>query len=88
MAGDGCSGFIITKERRRGMLAQLWESIMDSFHHRFSWPARHEAKSDDYQQTPAEQRVATGVHHDARALAGHLGGNPDGGRGSGRHRHR
>jgi hypothetical protein len=70
------------------MLARLWESIMDSLHHRFSWPARHGARSDTYPETSAERRGAPGVHHDARALAGHLGGHPDGGRGSGRNHHR
>jgi hypothetical protein len=70
------------------MLAHLWASIMDSLHHRFGWPARDGAQSGDFQETPAQRRGATGVHYDARALAGHLAGHPDSGRGSGRYHRR
>ena len=69
------------------MLTRLWNSIADRFHHRFGRPSRHGAKPNEYQETPAERRRATGVHYDARAAGGHLWGNPDGGRGSDRNHH-
>lgn len=64
------------------MLAGFLGSIADSFRHRFGWPSRQGAKPGEYQETPAEQRAAVGVHRDARAADGHLYGNPDGRRSS------
>ena len=70
------------------MLARLLRSIADSFHHRFGWPSRHGTKPDEYQEKYDETRGASAGRNDAHAAEGHLWGNPDGGRGSDRNRHR
>lgn len=64
------------------MLARFLDSIADSFRHRFGWPSRDGEMPDEYQETPAEQRIGVGVHRDARAVDGHVYGNPDGRRSS------
>lgn len=60
------------------MLARLVESIADSFHHRFGWPARHGDKPDEYQERFDETRGAAHRILGSRRAEGHYRGHPDG----------